>query len=107
MFAIVINTSFSAVHCWPDCPIKEVAFLKDPHRHVFHVRMKKKVHHDNREVEFIDFKHKVEEWLICNWDKKDLNVMSCEMMAKRLADTFDCFYVRVMEDGENGSEYTR
>lgn len=105
MFNIIINTRFSATHCWPDCPIHAVSFLRDPHRHVFHVRMKKKVHHDNRDVEFIDFKNDVEDWLQ-RWDKKDLNAMSCEMMAKKLAETFHCSYVRVLEDGENGAEYT-
>lgn len=105
MFAIIINTQFSATHCWPECPIEKVSFLKTPHRHVFHVRMKKKVYHDDRDVEFIHFKNNVEEWINENWDKKDLGTMSCEQMAQELSKRYDCFYVRVMEDNENGAEY--
>jgi hypothetical protein len=105
MFAIIINTQFSAIHCWPSCPIPSVSFLKTPHRHVFHVTMKKEVFHDDRDVEFINFKDQVDVWIKDVWDKQDIGSLSCEMMAKYLADRFDCFYVRVMEDNENGSEY--
>jgi len=49
---IIINLEFEATHCWPECPIEEVAFLRSPHRHVFHVQMKRDVAHDDRDVEF-------------------------------------------------------
>ena len=107
MFAIIINTTFSAIHSWPDCPIKEVSFLRNPHRHVFHVRMKKEVFHNDRDVEFINFKNKVDEFLKRAYHNIDIGSTSCEMLAKELAYGFDCFYVRVMEDNENGAEYTK
>ena len=107
MLNIIINTKFSAIHCWPDCPIKEVKFLKTPHRHVFYVRIKKRVYHDDRDVEFIDFKNKVDRFLMDTYHNKDLGSTSCEMLAQWLAEKFDCFYVRIMEDNENGAEYLR
>lgn len=67
--------------------------------------MKKKVYHDDRDVEFIDFKNKVDKFLNETYHNKNIGSTSCEMLAKWLADKFDCFYVRIMEDNENGAEY--
>ena len=100
---IFITTTFSAVHCWPDCPFDEVVFLQSPHRHLFHVRMEKEVFHDNRDVEFIMFKNKVEDWIKTNYCYKNLGHKSCEMMARQLMEVFDCDLVEVSEDGENGA----
>lgn len=107
MFNIIINTRFSATHCWPSCPIESVSYLRHPHRHEFHVRAKKKITHDNRDIEFINLKNKIECYLQKFLDKKDLGSHSCEQIAKELADNFDLNYVRVMEDGENGAEYIK
>ena len=102
---IIINTQFPARHCWPDCPIPEQMHLKNPHRHVFHVKMKWRVYDDDREIEFIEMKRTVDEFINeAYWDKF-LGSTSCEMLCKTLADQFDACYVRVMEDAENGAEY--
>lgn len=101
---IIITFQFSAIHAWPGCDVPSVPYLKYPHRHVFHVEMKKKVTHTDRDVEFIDFKEQVLRWVGSNWEGKDLGSMSCEEMAGFLKDLFLCSYVKVMEDGENGAE---
>lgn len=102
---IIVNTRFSATHCWPTCPIEEVKFLRHPHRHEFHVKLKTKVLHNDRDIELIQLKNSVEKWISENWDKKYLSVMSCEDMCEILSTQFNLDYVCVLEDGENGAEY--
>lgn len=102
---IIINTKFSAIHFWPDCEIEEVDYLRYPHRHEFHVKVKAPVTHDNRDIEFIQLKNKIDKWLSDHWDKQNLKQKSCEMMCKELMFHFPKLtYVRVMEDNENGAE---
>lgn len=101
---IVIRTSFSALHCWPDCPIKEVSYLKQVHRHVFHVEMKWPVNHNDRDIEFIQMKNRVNKWLQLNYEGADLGATSCEMMCEELMGMFQASFVSVFEDNENGAE---
>jgi hypothetical protein len=102
---IIINTRFSAVHLWPDCDLEEVYYLRFPHRHEFHVKVKAPVSHENRDIEFILLKNKIERWISENWDKKNLKQKSCETMCNDLMYNFpELTYVSVLEDGENGSE---
>lgn len=104
---IIINFQFEATHSWPNCNIPEVSFLKSPHRHMFHVEMKRPVRHNDRDVEFIKFKRDVLKYVRENWEGKDLGHRSCENLACFLASQFGCTYVKVMEDGENGAEYEK
>jgi hypothetical protein len=95
-------------HNWPGCPFPEVAYLKDLHRHVFHIKAYKKVTHDDRDVEFIMLKHKIEsyfyeEYFDSNIRMMDFENMSCEMIAKELITKFDLLKCEVSEDGENGA----
>lgn len=103
---VVIKTQFTAVHRWSDCPIESVAFLRNPHRHVFYVTMKFDTMSD-REIEFIDMKDKVNWHLRNNYDGRDLGTSSCETIASELLKTFDAEYVSVFEDNENGAEVTK
>ena len=52
------------IHCFPaaatDPKLEDVAFLASPHRHIFHFRVAIDVFHDDRELEFIQFK--IIEW---------------------------------------------
>ena len=101
---IIIRTQFEATHNWPDCPIEEVAFLREEHRHIFHVEVKIEVSHNNRELEFIMLKRIVNE-LLQSLGKR-LGTMSCEDIAERIITTF-CNHpiksVSVFEDNENGA----
>ena len=101
---IIINTSFSATHCWPNCPIPEVKYLKNPHRHVFHLRLKFPVSHADRDIEFINMKNQVHAYIETGWEGCNLEEMSCETIAKTFLSYFKASYVRVMEDDENGAE---
>lgn len=105
---VIIKLEFEAVHCWPDCPLESVMFLRNKHRHIFKVTCKAGVSHANRDIEFIMLKHAVEQYLRATYDKKDIGSMSCEMICKDLLDVFPVLnYVCVEEDGENGAEVVR
>lgn len=103
-------------HNWPDCPYDEVAYLRDPHRHIFHIKAYKEVFHDDRDVEFIMMKHRIQKYFVekywAGWNQKEgfngtalceFGAMSCEMIAKDLISTFDLSRCEVSEDGENGA----
>lgn len=102
---VVVTTTFEAIHSWPDCPYEDVAFLRSPHRHIFHVVMKWKVDHVHRHIEFIRQKRLVESFIKQTWDGRDLGGTSCEALAVRLHKAFpNCCFVSILEDGENGAE---
>jgi len=94
----------------------EVSFLSDRHRHIFHIECKKKVFHDDRDVEFILFKREVQSYMIDRFGSQrfdenhppfayhcEFGVMSCEMIARDLLEKYDLESCKVEEDGENGS----
>lgn len=106
---IIINTQVEGVHSWPECNIEQVSFLKHPHRHMFHICCKKEVSHDDRDIEIIKLKRRINFFLYhhyyepkshhCNFEN-----MSCEMIARKLMVEFKLNYCSVLEDGENGAE---
>ena len=87
----------------------DVSFLGHPHRHIFHFRVWIGVTHNDRDIEFIQFKRWLEE--LYNGDQAvlQLDYKSCEMMSDDLHDTISKEYpgrevwIEVSEDGENGS----
>lgn len=111
---VFCTLQFEGIHCWPNCPIEEVSYLRSPHRHIFHVKAYKQVFHDDRDVEFIWLKHRIQEFLN-NWLQHsthttapvyDLGPMSCEMIANKLIDEFNLSRCEVSEDNENGAIVT-
>ena len=91
----------------------DVSFLGYPHRHIFHFRVAIEVFHDDRDIEFIQFKR----WLENLYGKGilELDYKSCEMISDDLYLAIVERYpgrkvtIEVSEDGENGSkaEYPR
>lgn len=105
---VFCTLQIEGTHNWPDCPYAEVAYLRDIHRHVFHIKAYKKVTHSDRDVEFIMLKHQVRDYLRRNyWVAKtmlcEFGAMSCEMIAKELIEHFDLIACEVNEDNENGA----
>lgn len=96
------------LHHWPGCDIKEVSYLKNKHRHVFHIKAYKKVGHDDRDVEFIKLKHEILSYFYDGYFNSEFRLfdfenMSCEMIAKELITRFNLLRCQVSEDGENGA----
>lgn len=103
---IYITTQKEFIHQYKDAP-EEVSYLRFPHRHLAHIKVKIEVFHDDREVEFILFKHEIENSL----NLESFTDNSCEMIAKMLLQLVQYNYgfhrdieITVSEDGENGCE---
>jgi len=85
----------------------DVSFLGYPHRHIFKFRVGIEVWHEDRDIEFIQFKR----WLESLYAEGalELDYKSCEMISDALAEKINQRYparsimIEVSEDGENGS----
>jgi hypothetical protein len=85
----------------------DVSFLGYPHRHIFHFRVAIQVFHNDREIEFIQFKR----WLENSFTNGvlQLNYKSCEMICDDLYQMIAQRYpdrdieITVSEDNENGA----
>lgn len=85
----------------------DVSFLGNPHRHIFHFYVRIAVTHNDRDIEFIQFKR----WLERQYQTGAMNIdyKSCEMLAEDLIAVILERYpdrpleVRVFEDDENGA----
>lgn len=105
---VFCSLEFDGTHFWKDCPIDEVLYLRDNHRHMFQVKAYKGVYHDDRDVEFIQLKHQIQDYISNKyWSGINrthiLGGMSCEMLASELINEFDLNKCEVNEDGENGA----
>ena len=87
----------------------DVSFLGYPHRHIFHFRVWINVQHDNRDIEFIQFKRWLESLYNGQGSVLSLDYKSCEMMSEDLYQQISQKYpsreiwIEISEDGENGS----
>jgi hypothetical protein len=87
----------------------DVSFLGHPHRHIFHFYVRIQVQHNDRDIEFIQFKRWLESLYSSNQAVLQLDYQSCEMLAEALADKINRRYpdrdmeIRVYEDDENGA----
>lgn len=85
----------------------DVSFLGYPHRHIFHFRVWIDVVHNDRDIEFIQFKRWLEN--LYKEGTLELDYKSCEMMADDLYQQIAQRYpdrevrIEVSEDGENGA----
>ena len=85
----------------------DVSFLGYPHRHIFHFKVEIEVFHDDRDIEFIQFKRWLEA-LYANGTLQ-LDYKSCEMICDDLASQINRQYpnrnltITVSEDNENGA----
>ena len=85
----------------------DVSFLANAHRHIFHFRVWIDVFHNDRDIEFIQFKR----WLegLYNKDILQLDFKSCEMISDdlylQIAEKYPdrAVWIEVAEDGENGA----
>jgi hypothetical protein len=88
----------------------DVSFLGMPHRHIFHFTVAIEVLHNNRDIEFIQFKR----WLENQYSEGvlELNNKSCEMISDDLYHIIATRFpdrdieITVAEDGENGATIT-
>lgn len=107
---IEVTTRKEGIHRYPEAAtnpdLKDVSFLAHPHRHIFHIRLKVSVDHNNRDIEFIQLKR----WLESQLTSDNFDFKSCEMLAEDIILMTNQKYpkvhhveVGVSEDGENGA----
>jgi len=101
---IVVKVRWEGLHFWPGCDIQSVSFLRDRHRHIFHIEIGKAVSHGDRDIEIIVFKRAVIACLDAHFPDRDMGSLSCEQLAEFLLKEFGASWVKVLEDGENGAE---
>jgi hypothetical protein len=111
---IWVTFSKEGIHCYPaaleEPNLADVNFLGYPHRHIFHFRVYIDVFHNDRDIEFIQFKR----WLQGLYDNAVLilDYKSCEMIADDLYLQIASKYpgrnvtISVSEDSENGCTIT-
>ena len=105
------------IHCYPAAATDpklntageyDVSFLASPHRHIFHFRVWIDVWHNDRDIEFIQFKRWLESLYSGNNTVLALDWKSCEMIADdlylQIAGRYPgrAVWIEVAEDGENG-----
>lgn len=106
------------MHCYPAAASDpqlatgdyyDVSFLANPHRHIFHFRVWIDVLHNDRDIEFIQFKRWLESLYSGSSSVLQLNYKSCEMISDDLYVQIASRYpnrsvwIEVSEDGENGA----
>ena len=109
------------IHCYPAAAADpqlatgdqyDVSFLASPHRHIFHFRVYIDVFHNDRDIEFIQFKRWLEGLYSGNQSVLQLDYKSCEMIVDdlyvQIAARYPerCVIIEVSEDGENGCSIT-
>ena len=85
----------------------DVSFLATLHRHIFHFEVTIEVFHNDRDIEFIQFKR----WLENQYSQNilALDYKSCEMISDDLYEVIATRYpdrsiaIQVSEDNENGA----
>jgi hypothetical protein len=110
---IWITWQKEGIHKYPaaltDPALADVQFLGYPHRHIFHFRVWIDVFHNDRDLEFIQFKRWCESLYSGHGAVLSLDHKSCEMIADDLYIQIATRYsgrvvhIEVSEDGENGA----
>jgi hypothetical protein len=118
---IWVTFTREGIHCYPAAATDpmlatgdyyDVSFLASPHRHIFHFRVCIDVYHNDREIEFIQFKRWLERLYSSEQNSLQLDYKSCEMIADELYVQIANRYpdrnvtISVSEDGENGCTIT-
>lgn len=108
------TTQFEGWHVWENAP-EHNTYLRNSHRHIFHVKLEVAVDDSDRQVEFIEMGHALWQNLGTTIEAGTADApvgKSCEMFAEEIANwalnswllyTPDEITVTVSEDGENGA----
>ena len=101
---IFVKAAFVGYHRYVGAP-DDVSFLREWHRHVFHVKLWFKVDHLNRDLEFFQQQRKLKKFLDLTFEGQRFE-KSCEMIAVDILEVFKdsgAEFCEVSEDGENGA----
>lgn len=95
-------------HYYPNSPVS-VGYLSHVHRHIFVIKARAEVSHNEREIEIITEQDKIESKLEEKYGRPCVfGSMSCESIAEWLLNELpELSYVEVLEDGYGGAALTR
>lgn len=96
-------------HYWENAPAP-VEFLKNRHRHIFHIITEFEVDGTDREIEILMQERKIENYLFNKYGKAghcEFDGRSCEMIAKEILESFGAVKCEVNEDGKGGAVVVR
>lgn len=105
---VITYNEIQGFHCWPDAR-RNVAYLASQHRHIFVIRCRAEVSHNEREIEINTEQDRIEESLKEAFGTPcRFHDMSCESIAEWLLNSLpELNYVEVLEDGYGGAALTR
>jgi hypothetical protein len=107
---ITVKFEIEGLHNWPDArtAVPEVGFLSDLHMHYFSFTVRKKVSHNERDIEIIQFRRELIDYFKRNYFVESINThnfgaRSCETIAQDLLEAYDLQSCEVLEDNKNGA----
>lgn len=104
---VFLKTRFEGFHRYLGAK-EQVSYLRDIHRHMFYVKFQIEVFDNDREIEFIELKHQVEQFIKQIQNEEKAIEYSCETYAEKIIEKVKELYNRKMicevsEDDENGA----
>lgn len=111
---VIVTNNFRGYHKYADAP-RDVAFLREMHRHIFNVKTTIEVFHNERDIEFFQLQNHIERFVRCRYEHahgdfiEGIYINSCESLAESIMNNLHEIYpgrrvrVEVWEDNENGA----
>lgn len=110
--AILVKYEFVGYHKWANAS-DAVAFLRNDHRHMFHIEIEFPVNHNDRDLEFYLMREQIKSAIGSIYKDHEIfikgkTVESCEQIGEDLANMLneagrEWIVIRVSEDGDNGA----
>ena len=106
---IKVKFTQEGLHQFNGAP-EEVKYLRNAHRHLFHISVKIEVFHNDRELEFLMVMHDIKNYVQYKYLQDEYIIInSCEMLAEDILGYVNKMYgqryceVEVSEDNENSA----
>ena len=107
---VVTKNYIEGLHYWREAP-PNLDYLRNKHRHIFHIICSWEVFDDNRQMEIIETQNMIDNYFKKYYNNKynmcDFENMSCEQMCNELLEQYSnkgLKQVTVLEDGYGGAE---
>lgn len=105
---VITHNAVEGFHCYPGAK-GGIGYLSARHRHIFEIRCRAEVSHNEREIEINTMQNEIQ---LALWEEFnapcEFGDMSCESIAEWLLNHFEQLsYVEVLEDGYGGAALTK
>lgn len=105
---VLTHIQVEGFHQYP-CAPSFCDYLGNKHRHIFVIKCRFPVSHNDREIEINDMQHQIFNFLLDNFGLPcEFGTLSCESIANYLLNHFPAMsYCEVLEDNYGGAALTR